>query len=161
MAERGVLVTDYKTGRAEKFGGKQGRTRSCGWMAGRGAVAGVRAGARERSRGQPISARYWFITERENYEQAILPLDGPTREAFGDVVQVLANTMRQGYFPAVPGEEDGRNSSYTNCLYCPYDRICAPSQRLEIWKQWKGGPVVRDFAALSEGTLPGVEATDE
>lgn len=157
-----LMVTDYKTGRAEKFkvvGKPDPLVRLDG---GKRLQLPVYALALENEGGgQPISARYWFITERENYEQAILPLDGPTREAFGDVVQVLANTMRQGYFPAVPGEEDGRNSSYTNCLYCPYDRICAPSQRLEIWKQWKGGPVVRDFAALSEGTLPGVEATDE
>jgi hypothetical protein len=157
-----LMVTDYKTGRSTKFkvvGKPDPLVRLDG---GKRLQLPVYALALEDAAGgKPISARYWFITERENYEQVGLPLDGPTREAFGEVVQVLANTMRQGYFPAVPGEEDGRTNSYMNCLYCPYDRVCAPSQRLEIWKQWKGGPVVRDFASLSEGTLPGLEPNDE
>jgi len=157
-----LLVTDYKTGRAEKFRVVSKADPLLRLAGGKRLQLPVYALALENEAGgKPISARYWFITERENYEQAVLPLDGPTREAFGEVVQVLANTMRQGYFPAVPGEEDGRTNSYMNCLYCPYDRICAPSQRLEIWKQWKNGPVVRDFAALSEGALPGVEPGDE
>jgi ATP-dependent helicase/DNAse subunit B len=157
-----LMVTDYKTGRSTKFkvvGKPDPRVRLDG---GKRLQLPVYALAlEEEAQGKPISARYWFITERENYEQAVLPLDGPTREAFGDVLQVLADTMRQGYFPAVPGEEDGRTNSYSNCLYCPYDRICAPSQRLEIWKQWKGGPVVREFAALSEGTPPALEGGDD
>jgi len=115
---------------------------------------------RKEAGGMPISARYWFITERENYGQAVLPLDGETREKFGEVVQVLASTMRGGYFPAVPGAETGRHNSYKNCQYCPYDTVCPSSQRMEIWKQWKGGPVVRDFAALSEKSLPGAEEPD-
>ncbi len=157
-----LRVTDYKTGRAEKLKVVSKAEPLARLDGGKKLQLPVYALAlEEEAAGKPISARYWFITERENFEQALLPLDAPTREKFGQVVQVLADTMRQGYFPAVPGDEDGWNNSYTNCLYCPYDRICAPGQRLEIWKQWKDGPVVRDFAALAEGALPSTEANGD
>ena len=154
-----LMVTDYKTGRSTKFkvvGKPDPLVRLDG---GKRLQLPVYALAlEEEAGGKPISARYWFITERENFEQAVLPLDGPTREKFGEVVQVLADTMRQGYFPAVPGKED--RASYTHCKYCPYDRICPPGQRIEIWKQFKGGAGLARFTGLSEGTLTSEEPDD-
>jgi hypothetical protein len=157
-----LMVTDYKTGGSKKFmvvGKPDPLVRLDG---GKRLQLPVYALALHHEAGdKPITARYWFITERENFSQAVLPLDGPTREKFGEVVQVLADTMREGYFPAVPGDEDGRTNSYMNCQYCPYDTICPSSQRVEIWKQWKDGPVIREFAALSEKAPPGEEAADD
>lgn len=156
-----LLVTDYKSGNSGKFTKAIDHPDALARLAGgRRLQLPVYALALEdEARGSPISARYWFVTEREGFREARLPLDADTREAFGGVVQVLADTMREGFFPAVPGEED--RNSYKHCQYCPYDRVCPPGQRLEIWKQFKGGPVVASFAGLSEGLLPGEEPADE
>lgn len=155
-----LLVTDYKSGSSAKFTRAIDHPDPLARLdGGRRLQLPVYALALEgEARGAPISARYWFITEREGFKEARLPLDADTRGAFGEVVQVLADTMREGYFPAVPGEED--RNSYRHCQYCPYDRVCPPGQRLEIWKQFKGGPVVATFAGLSEGNLSDAEAAD-
>ncbi len=156
-----LLVTDYKSGGSGKFTKAIDSSEPVARLdGGKRLQLPVYALALENeANGAPISARYWFISEREAFREARLPLDAGTRQAFGRVVQVLADTMRQGFFPAVPGEED--RNSYRHCQYCPYDRVCPPGQRLEIWKQFKGGPVVAEFAVLGEGGLSGAEAGDE
>jgi len=61
------------------------------------------------------------------------------------VVQVLADTMRQGYFPRCPECRTGLEYALQ---YCPYDRICL-RPGIEIWKQFKGGAGGR-FASLAK-----------
>lgn len=155
-----LLVTDYKSGSSGRFTKAIDHPEPLARLDGgkRLQLPVYALALEEEARGAPISARYWFITEREGYKQARLPLDTGTREAFGEVVQVLADTMRAGFFPAVPGEEE--RNSYRHCQYCPYDRVCPPGQRLEMWKQFKDGPVVAKFAGLSGGILPTGEPAD-
>lgn len=156
-----LMVTDYKTGKPDKLKMVGDADPVARLAAGKKLQLPVYALAlRGNAGGDPVSARYWFITERHNFQQAVLPLDAGTEQKFGEVVQVLANTMREGYFPAVPGKEDGYTNSYDNCNYCPYERVCPSSQRLEIWKQWKGGPGVKEFAALGEKVLHDAEDPD-
>ena len=105
----------------------------------------------------PVEASYWFISESASFERKKIVLDEQTYQAFGGIVSTLVETMRAGYFPAVPGEDDWRSTgaSWANCRYCPYDRICPSANRTENWDIVKKDPGLSAFAGLAKGEVPG------
>ncbi|HMO95975.1 MAG TPA: PD-(D/E)XK nuclease family protein, partial [Tepidiformaceae bacterium] len=105
---------------------------------------------KEMAAGAPVAAQYWFVSEREQFAHRTVELTSSTEAAFRDVVGRFVRTIREGYFPPVPGIED--RDSWKNCQYCPYDAICPGSHRLELWNQWKEDAGLVEFVELVDGT---------
>ena len=55
-----------------------------------------------------------------------------------EVLDLVAQGIRGGVFPPVPGDED--RDKFANCRYCAYDRVCVTG-RDQQWerKQADGG----------------------
>ncbi|MGE3073334.1 MAG: PD-(D/E)XK nuclease family protein [Dehalococcoidia bacterium] len=149
-----LAIVDYKTG----------STRSYKELTGDNVFAGgkflqlpVYALAFKDQSQAPVRASYWFITESASFERKTMVLDEKTYEAFGGIVSTLVETMRSGFFPAVPGEDDWRSTgvSWANCRYCPYDSVCPSANRIENWNAVKNDPGLRNFAGLASGDIPG------
>lgn len=107
---------------------------------------------------EPVRATYWFISESAGFLRKSIVLNDENYASFGGIVNTLVETMRSGYFPAVPGDDDWRTTgvSWTNCRYCPYDRICPAANRTENWDAVKArDPGLAGFAGLAKGDIPG------
>lgn len=101
----------------------------------------------------PVRARYWFISEQAGFERKEVVLDEAAFEKFGTTVGTLVETMREGYFPAVPGDEEWINGdAWKHCRYCPYDLVCPSNQRSEAWISDQKDPGLAAFVALSDIT---------
>ena len=123
-----VEVIDYKTGGAQRFGVID---RDC-VDEGRLLQLPVYAlAAREAYPTARVSASYWFVTDSDSrHQHKEVPLTPLNRARFAEVVGHIADGIEDGLFPANPGKED--RESWTNCRFCPYDRVC-PTQRDEVW----------------------------
>ncbi len=78
-----------------------------------------------------VEASYWFITRRAEFERVTLTATPEVIRRFHDVVRAIGDGVAAGAFPAVPGEDDERLSSWENCSYCEYTRICSRRRKYE------------------------------
>lgn len=150
-----VLITDYKTGSIRSYESLSSKNPLNG---GQFLQLPVYALAFREAEGPPVSARYWFISEGADFESKTVELDDNLYQKFGETVETLVETLRNGYFPAVPGDDDfrpGSGDSNENCRYCPYDSLCPSSSRLEMWRTAKEDPGLAAFAALNEDPATG------
>ena len=146
-----IIVSDYKTGRAGPYKELESADPYQKLSGGKLLQLPVYALAvKEMAAGAPVAAQYWFVSEREQFAHRTVELTSPTEAAFRDVVGRFVRTIREGYFPPVPGIED--RDSWKNCQYCPYDAICPSSHRLELWNQWKEDAGLVEFVELVDGT---------
>ncbi len=147
-----VIVTDYKTGGASRYKSLGDPNPFDKLGAGRHLQLPVYAlAAKELAGGAPVSAQYWFVSERANFQRSSVALDAPTEDAFREIVARFLRAIRSGHFPPVPGDED--RETWKNCAFCPYDSICPSSHRLELWNQWKADESLVEFVELSDGLL--------
>lgn len=150
-ADGALAVVDYKTGSTRNYEAlKPGNPLGGGKFLQLPVYA---LAFRDQSNG-PVSARYWFITEQAGFEQKEVVLDDAAFAQFGEVVETLVETMRAGYFPAVPGDETWINGdTYDHCRYCPYDFVCPSNQRSEAWLADKQDPGLAAFVGLADITV--------
>lgn len=151
-----LAIVDYKTGSTRTY---EGLTEKDTFAGGKFLQLPVYALAFRNESTAPVEASYWFISESAGFVRKTITLDEKTYSAFGGIVSTLVETMRSGYFPAVPGDEDWRatGASWMNCRYCAYDRICPPANRTENWEAVRGDPGLVSFAQLAAGEIPGGE----
>ena len=102
----------------------------------------------------PVSAYYWFASEREGFRRIGYELTTAGEEGLRTTLGVLAGTVEAGMFPPVPGAKqfDGqrRRDTYQNCQYCEFDRICAGGDRKRAWEERKGATELAAYVALAE-----------
>jgi RecB family exonuclease len=154
-----LLITDYKTGSTSKY---DELTAANPLQGGKFLQLPVYALAFHGQSTAPVRARYWFISEQADFTSTEVNLDEQTMSAFREVAATLIETMRQGYFPAVPGKERWRTGgdSYEHCAYCPYDLLCPSSQRAETWEAARKDPGIIPFAELASRGIASEEAAD-
>lgn len=146
-----LLISDYKSGSTSKYGALKKPEPEAQLHGGRLLQLPVYALAIEgEATGGPVQTRYWFVTEREGFEERRITFDEAMRTELGRVAQVLVETMQTGHFPAVP--ETGRGGQ---CEYCPYDSLCPSIARAELWEQWQQDPEIAGFVALHGGSQGG------
>ena len=103
-----------------------------------------------------ISAAYWFIFEEGNIKfrpKAFADeIDAMTR--LHDVAEVIAHGIKQGIFPARPGDVNTQSgvSSWNNCQFCPYTSVCA-SNRAVNWDSKKQAPELNDYIEMAEAPI--------
>jgi hypothetical protein len=108
--------------------------------------------ARSRLGDVPVRVAYWFISEKQNFEQIAYDLDAAAVEQFADVVTVLVDGVENGLFPARPGEKN------EHCKFCHFEAMC-PGDREAAWTKVRGAPELASYVDLTEGTartLPGL-----
>lgn len=144
-----LIVYDYKTGSIDQY--KKLASRDDRLDAGRQLQLPIYALAACAAFGDaPVSAHYWAVSESGGYGIFGYSMDEPTFARLGDVLSVLVGLVRHGNFPQVPGKQTlGSNE---NCRYCPYDRVCPSTSRLELWETRKRTPGLEDYLALADVT---------
>ena len=99
-----------------------------------------------------VRSAYWYITERGGFAFNEVPWNESNNARFRTVVNLIADNIRQGRFPANPGDEY-RASRGRHCAYCSFDAIC-PADRRRHWERIRLDPLLADYVELSEGEAP-------
>ena len=145
-----VIVIDYKTGLEFPKGRELEQDPIVG---GRFLQLPVYAEAARKRFAVPdsvsVGSAYWFITRRGDFKYNGVEWDDERSERFHDAVNLVAESVRQGVFPANPGGEH-RSARGEHCNICSFDAIC-PADRRSHWERIKGDPALSDYIALSEG----------
>ncbi|HUR50196.1 MAG TPA: PD-(D/E)XK nuclease family protein [Acidimicrobiales bacterium] len=142
---RGLVVTDYKTGGSDSFAGLKDDP----VLRGTKLQLHIYARAARQVHGDehtPVKARYWFVSEKGKFDEAAVDLD---RDAprFDEALQVITDGIKQGLFPARPGE-DGFYG-FENCGYCDFRKLC-PVDRDRRWERTRSDPALRAYRELAE-----------
>lgn len=78
------------------------------------------------------TAMYWFITQRGGFARPSYTPTPELQERFEATLRAIVGGIREGAFPAVPGEDDEYRNRFENCSYCDFDRICSRRRDLEF-----------------------------
>jgi ATP-dependent helicase/nuclease subunit B len=100
--------------------------------------------------GVSIDAAYWFMTTRGEFKLAQQRIDDRIAGLFENAIQIIDQSMSAGCFPQVPGGDTYRRgrSSWDNCIYCPFDRIC-PAARDHLHDRKQADPVAAEHGRLA------------
>jgi ATP-dependent helicase/nuclease subunit A len=149
-----VVVVDYKTGSPGKYKKLEADPFSGGELV-QLPLYGLVA-AQVRGRSSAIQAVYlvWDKAKIE-WKQFSLELSSegehPTKAEFEENLAHFLDSMRQGVFPARPG--DRSMGSFDNCKYCPYDRCC-PSDRDVAWTRIQDSPSLYNLNLVATRYAP-------
>ena len=145
-----LIVIDYKTG-AERP--RMSELRKDPLVGGRYLQLPIYAHAARQVYGlEPaatVDTAYWYITERGQFRYNTVEWDDDNSARFHDAINLIAENVRAGRFPANPGDGD-RRSNEANCTYCSFDAIC-PIDRSANWKRTRLDPALVGYIELSEG----------
>lgn len=147
----GLVVTDYKTGRASDANKLKETTVLYGTKL-QLPLYGKAASQEFPTEAGQVRTRYWYISERGNFREAGYPLDESRWDTFVDAVDTIVDGVTGGRFPGRPGEPDWRpdGESWANCRHCAYDRLC-PTDRARQWDQKRAWPALARYVAMAEG----------
>lgn len=96
---------------------------------------------------RPASAYYWFVELGAVHRGA--PIGSHEEARLHEVLDVAVRGIREGIYPAHPGELDGWYG-WESCSWCPYDRACA-STRGEVWLSISTADPVQAYRELTAG----------
>lgn len=158
----GVIVIDYKTGSARDFKaldhgdpvqrGTKLQLPLYG-LAARADAALVHGGTvGEAVAGEGTAAVrsvYQFPSSNGGFGEHGYDLDEARLERFREVVGTLADGISAGHFPPRPGPWDSFRNTFSNCVYCDFDRLC-PAERDEQWRAASQEPELATFVELAE-----------
>ncbi len=152
-----ILVSDYKTGRGDRYTSLErdpfgaGTTLQLGLYA---EAAVQLLGARG------TSSHYWMVEPRGAFRRFGYRWDPALRERFIEVLQTIVDGIDHGSFPAVPGEWSTFFSTHDNCRYCEFDIIC-PVDRGEQAEVKVDAPEIRIRRHLVPAADPGAPGPGE
>jgi ATP-dependent helicase/nuclease subunit B len=153
-----LVVLDYKTGKSEKYEAfpKFGADASTADLtdAGKRLQLPLYALAAQRDYGDEttfVSAYYWFVDEGDVRRGG--SIDEAALSRFRDVLDTVVGGIRDGAFPARPGEFNSFFRKFDNCKYCDFSRLCGTA-RDDLWAQLRDDPRVDRYAELAEPSEP-------
>jgi RecB family exonuclease len=144
-----VSVFDYKTGSRTPFKDLDADDPVQG---GRRLQLGIYAlAARQRYGDARVTSEYWF-TKHSGPEADLKGFElGPDQEdALLHVLDRIVAGIKEGVFPARPGEHLYHLGTFESCLFCDLDRLCSP-ERAEEWDLKRHAPALADYRTLAEG----------
>ena len=97
-----------------------------------------------------LRAEYWFVSSGGSAAHYAVDLDA-VETAFRQTIEVIANGVRSGVFPAVPGPA-GQGGEPENCRFCDFKRIC-PTNKQALWERKRESPEAAAYTRLG-GTTP-------
>ncbi len=144
---RTALVIDYKTGSTWPYNGLENDPTDKGKKLQLGVYA--LAAQRGLANVENVSSAYWFVTTRGGFALAPKePVDGSSDEVrgrLGEVVTSIVSGIRDGVFPANPGERT--RFGFNNCAFCDFDSLC-PSRRDRLWESKRDHPLLSGYRDL-------------
>lgn len=145
-SDQALVVTDYKTGRRHRPEGDTDRLA-------RGTLLQLPiyalVAAREFGNDGALYMRYWYVTARERFFEDTDRVDEALLERLGEIVTTAVSSIRNGVFPAHPGQAVPFAGTWENCRHCPFDAIC-PSDRDKRWKTLACSPEASGYTSLAE-----------
>lgn len=149
-------IVDYKTGRGKKYKGLDSEvdpTRG-GTMLQLGLYAEA---VSARLGGGDLSSEYWMVDTAAGFARHGYDWTSAHRARLVQVLTLIADGIEAGVFPAEPGEWQSFRSTFENCAYCDFDRVC-PRARSEHAADKAGAGALAVRRALS--AEPGAAADD-
>ena len=143
---RRAFLYDYKTGRNDNYKAVEIDP----VIAGRALQLALYTEVARQNLGEAdIKAAYWFISSRGGFAMHGLryPADQVSARLH-EVLHHIASGIRDGVFPAVPGDEHEFYGTFQNCGYCPYDRVC-PNARDQLWLAKRESRACQMYEALA------------
>jgi ATP-dependent helicase/nuclease subunit B len=150
-----VLVLDYKTGSDYSYRKLKDDPIDRGHhlqLAIYALAARQALGAHTLGKYPAVSAAYWFVTGRGNF--ALLPSspvsigNDDVAARFEDGISTIVGGIRQGLFPANPGDPD--RGSFANCRFCDFKSLC-PSRRDVQWRRKSQASALSEYVRLTDG----------
>jgi RecB family exonuclease len=101
---------------------------------------------------RPVRASYWFTRATGDDALRGFTLDATSEARVRFVLDLMAEQINAGHFPAYPGED---NYWYgpTSCQWCDYDRLC-PRDRIRRFERRRHDPALEGILALREPQEP-------
>ncbi|MCU1345340.1 MAG: hypothetical protein JWL70_1606 [Acidimicrobiia bacterium] len=151
-----ILVTDYKT--AVAVSPEQLRLARLAGTKLQLPVYGLAARALY-PEAPSVRARYWFVSERGAWAERDIVVDDEVVAELATVASAVVDQIAHGVFPGRPGDRD--RGHWTNCRYCPYDRVC-PAHRDVAWERKQHDPALAVYTSLgSPPTAGGPEGSGD
>lgn len=115
-----LRITDHKTGRQQPVFG----------FTGNGAVLQplLYAAAAEGLLGKPAAAtRLFYCTQRAGYKIDEIPVTDEGRQHLSKVIEIIDESLSQGFLPAAPRKEA--------CSNCDYQIVCGPYEEIRLQRK--------------------------
>lgn len=109
-----LRATDHKTGR---FDDARRGIRTMGGKVLQPLLYALALEQRE-GEGRVAAGRLYYCTRRGDFQEVVVPLDPPGRQAIASFVRLLTRSFDEGFFPAHP-EPDA-------CVHCDHRVVCGP-----------------------------------
>ena len=162
---RGLVVTDYKTGSANRFRGldESRRNNDDDWdPVERGArlqlpVYGLAARNHIDSPNAAVISRYWFVTSNQQFKTCGYELDDEVLRRFQEVVSAIVEGIEAGVFCDRPDPGATRGPFSQRCEYCNADRLGTEDQR-RAWERMQDQAELADYRNLAEPPPPDPDA---
>lgn len=154
-----LVVLDYKTGRSKYYEvfPRYGEDASTADLtdAGKRLQLPLYALAAQRDYGDEatrVAAYYWFVDEGDVRRGG--SIDDAASSRFREVLDTVAGGIRDGAFPARPGEFNSFYRTFDSCKYCDFSRLCGAA-RDDLWTQLRDDSRVDRYAEMAEPSEPG------
>jgi len=147
----GLIVSDYKTGRAESYKHLSPDDPHQGGTHLQLVVYALAARAAFGDPSAPVRADYWFTSSRGKFERIGYEVDDAVLAEVARAVAVIADGIAAGAFPARPNPV--RPFTHIDCWYCEPDGL-GTSELRRAWERKRVDPVLAAYVALAE---PGPE----
>ena len=98
--------------------------------------------------GRPVRASYWFTRNAGADAVRGFTLDATAEERVRFVLDLVADEITQGHFPAYPGA-DNFMWGPESCRYCDFDRLC-PRDRVRRFERRRDAPAMDGILSLRE-----------
>jgi len=152
-ADGGLVILDYKAGRAAKYPKllpERGSGEAAPDIVDRGRMLqlplyALASRTRFGSAETPVEG-YFSLVERRGIEVGA-EIDDAAVERLTHALEVSVSGIRSGVYPANPGQlEDSRG--WESCRHCAFDRVC-PDTRGEQWRAAREDPAVSEYRRLA------------
>ena len=145
-----LLVLDYKTGKADSYKGLSADNPDEGGTRLQLAVYAQAARAAVGRPDAPVSAEYWFVSERGNFARVGYEVDAAVLDRVRTTLATIVDGIEQGSFPAHP---DDQFRPFVVCPWCDPDGLGVAELR-RGWERKRLDPAIAPYAALAEGVAP-------
>jgi ATP-dependent helicase/nuclease subunit B len=69
-------------------------------------------------------ARLWYCTQRGNFTEYAIPIDGNARGRFARAMSLIDGAIASGFLPAAPAKG--------SCDFCDYRPVCGPNEEVRV-----------------------------
>ncbi len=153
QGEGGLLVTDYKTGKADPYKGLDEGSKN--WdpvQRGTRLQLPVYALAAQDGLADsdvPVRAQYWFVTGEQEFKTCGYSLDESVLSHFRDALSIITEGIGAGVFcdRPQPGQTEGPYSQY--CDFCNVDRLGTEDRRRK-WERMQHQAELAGYRNLAE-----------